>query len=176
MGRSQGVVTGLQLLLPLRHTSSVCKSVRHVADAGRASLLVLCCAVPCCCRDTFNPATANSLRFSNRGGSIFASQLAQHLGLNPTGAEDTPEGCTAQQQQQQQLPAQSAWCSAFRQGRQPALAELRAASSCPVQGFGLLEASVPDNCAMAFSPTQVAALQAAVAMHRPKLIAACAAR
>jgi hypothetical protein len=128
----------------------------------------------CCPRDTFNPATANSLRFANRGGSVFASHLAQHLGLNPTSRDEVnPEGCSIAPQQ---LPSLSTWCGAFRQGRQPLLQELSAASSCPVESFGLLEPSVPDSCAMAFTPVQVAALQAAVAMYRPKLIAACAAR
>lgn len=120
------------------------------------------------CRDTFNPASANSVRFANRGGSIFASQLAQHLGLTPTTAPAAASGCVTQQQQ---LPALASWCSAFRQGRQQPLSELSAATGCPAAAgsFGVLEPSVLDSCAMSFSAGQVAALQAAVAMYRPKL-------
>jgi hypothetical protein len=148
------------------------------------SCFLLCQTVCFACRDSFNPATANSVRFANRGGSIFASMLAQHLGLNPpTGATTstaTAAGASSCKHSQEQLPALATWCGAFRYGRQPPMGELATAtatgSSCGAAAagvFGVLDPSVPDSCAMSFSARQAAALQAAVAMHRPKLHAAC---
>lgn len=138
------------------------------------SLLLLLLLALLAHRDTFSPATANAVRFANRGGSILASQLAQHLGLTTStpAAPAMPGGCSPQQQ----LPAIASWCSAFRQGRQLSLRALSAASNCPASPFAVLEPSIPDSCAMTFAPSQVATLQAAVALYRPKLLAAAAAK
>lgn len=155
------------------------------AVAGKMPKDVCCSDVRCCIdllarRDSFNPATANSARFANRGGSIFASVLAQHLGLKPTVAATAATAAAASSctRPQQKLPALAQFCSAFRQGQQPPTSELAAAAtggSCAAAAgmFGVLEPSVPDSCAMSFSARQAAALQAAIAMHRPKLHAAC---
>lgn len=151
----------------------------HTASA-QSRCLIICLLPParsvtCTHRDAFNPSAANAARFSNRGGSIFASQLAQHLGLGHSAAATVPTaggGSASSCLSPQQLPALSSWCSRFRQGQQPLWSELSAATSCPGVVFNVLEPSVPDNCAMTFTALQAAQMQAAVAMWRPKLLAA----
>lgn len=46
------------------------------------------------------------------------------------------------------------------------------ALDCATDTFGVMEPSVPNDCAMAFSASQVAIMQAAVSTYRPKLVQA----
>jgi hypothetical protein len=112
----------------------------------------------------FNPDTANSDRFGNRGAAVLARQLATLLG-----APEPRPGCSVSAQQ---LPGLAAWCASFRAGAQPAtLQQLASATSCPATPalFSVLAPGVPDACGMSLSAEAAAAMQLQLALHRPRL-------
>jgi len=147
--------------------------------------------------DMFSPNVKNALRFWNGGAITVAHELGHYLGLMHTHAgapcegdgltkadavPDTPVNMqTVQWAASRGLAAELArWCASFRNGQAPSTETLLKFRTCPQDPlridnvFNLLS-YLPDSCSVILSPNQVARLQWATAMFRPKLVAAYAA-